>query len=219
MGLPSLQDCCKPQNQIFALALIATLLCGTGRLYAEPAATAPATPLVDFRTQLGEVKKGLEGVNTKIEERAKAIETLSKPDAARQQVEEVQALISQTLGLVADNGDIAKLGAKALEYSRSKQDQMRKETKFSPSERAELQRRWDRNVAEMVKATDELSKASSEFAQLLKNVQTRGDYAAELLEVENASEMLKVIQNLAGDVRGASEALKTFIRTLTPPDV
>jgi len=88
------------------------------------------------------VKKSLEGVNAKIEDRAKAIETLSSPDAARQQVDALQALISQTLGLVADNGAIATLGAKALEYSRGKQDQMRKDTKFSPTERAELQRRW-----------------------------------------------------------------------------
>ncbi len=204
--------------QVFALTLVAMLSSGTGRIYAAQVANSQASPLIDFRTQLGEVKKSLESLNTKIEDRAKAIETLSKPEAGREQVQELQALFSQTLGLVADNGEIATLGARALEYSRSKQDQMRKDTKFSPSERAELQRQWDRNVAEMVKATEELSKASSDFAQLLKTVQTRGDYADELLEVENASDMVKVIQNLAGDVRGASEALKVFIRTLTPPE-
>ena len=211
---------------LFTATLLAALLAGSGlaraagEAAAPPAATAttPATPLTDFRTQLGDVKKSLEGVNAKIEDRAKAIETLSKPDAARQQVEELQALISQTLGLVADNGGIARLGAKALEYSRAKQEQMRKDTKFTATERAALQRRWDRNVTEMTKATDELSKASNEFAQLLKIIQTRGDYAAEILEVENATEMVKVIQNLAGDVRGASETLKTFIRSLSPPD-
>jgi hypothetical protein len=218
------------RTQIFAGTLVGLLAATVSlpQVYAgeaaspppsTPSATSPATPLNDFRTQLGEVKKSLEGVNAKIEDRAKAIETLSKPDAARQQVEELQALVAQTLGLVADNGDIAKLGARALEYSRGKQEQMRKDTKFSAAERTALLRRWDQNVAEMVKATDELSKASNEFAQLLKTVQTRGDYATEILEVENASEMVKVIQNLAGDVRGASEALKAFIRTLTPPDV
>jgi hypothetical protein len=183
-----------------------------------PPAAAPATPLTDFRTQLGEVKKSLAGVNAKIEDRAKAIETLSRPDAARQQIEELQALVSETLGLVADNGEIARLGAKALDYSRAKQDQMRKDTKFTATERAALQRRWDSNVSEVSKATDELTKASNEFAQLLKTIQTRGDYAAEILEVENAAEMVKVIQNLAGDVRGASEALKIFIRSLSAPD-
>jgi hypothetical protein len=183
-----------------------------------PAATAPATPLTDFRTQLGEVKKSLAGVNAKIEDRAKSIEALSKPDGARQQIEELQALVSQTLGLVADNGEIAKLGAKALDYSRGKQEQMRKDTKFTATERAALQKRWDTNVTEVTKATDELTKASAEFGRLLKTIQTRGDYAAEVLEVENAAEMVKVIQNLAGDVRGASEALKTFIRSLSPPE-
>lgn len=183
-----------------------------------PAAAAPATPLTDFRTQLGEVKKSLAGVNAKIEDRAKSIEALSKPDGARQQIEELQALVSQTLGLVADNGEIAKLGARALDYSRSKQEQMRKDTKFTATERAALQKRWDTNVTEVTKATDELTKASAEFARLLKTIQTRGDYAAEILEVENAAEMVKVIQNLAGDVRGASEALKIFIRSLSPPE-
>lgn len=228
----SRQDLAKRRIPTFAVltALLAgTTLAGAAQPASSPPApvaaspstpgTPPATPLTDFRTQIGDVKKSLEGVNAKIEDRAKAIETLSKPDAAKQQVDELQALISQTLGLVADNGEIAKLGAKALEYSRAKQEQMRKDTKFSPTERAALQRRWDRNVADMAKATDELSKASNEFTQLLKTVQTRGDYAAEILEVENAAEMVKVIQNLAGDVRGASETLKTFIRSLTPPEV
>ena len=182
------------------------------------AAAAPATPLTDFRTQLGEVKKNLAGVNAKIEDRARSIETLSKPDGARQQIEELQALVSQTLGMVADNGEIAKLGARALDYSRSKQEQMRKDTKFTPTERAALQKRWDTNVTEVAKATDELTKASAEFGRLLKTIQTRGDYAAEVLEVENAAEMVKVIQNLAGDVRGATEVLKTFIRSLAPPE-
>ncbi len=185
---------------------------------APASATAPSTPLNDFRSQLGDVRKSLEGVNARIEEKAKTIESLSKPDAAKQQVEELQALISQTLGLVADNGEIAKLGALALGYARSKQEQMRNDTKFTPSERQALQKRWDQNLAEMVKATDELAKAGSEFTQLLKTVQTRGDYAAEVLEVENADEMVRVVRNLAGDVRGASEGLKLFIRSLTPPE-
>ena len=185
---------------------------------AQPNSAAPATPLTDFRTQLGEVKKNLAGVNSKIEERAKLIEGITKPDAARTQIDELQALVSQTLGMVADNGEIAKLGAKALEYARAKQDQMRKDTKFTASERAALQKRWDTNVVEVARATDELTKASSEFTRLLKAIQTRGDYAAEVLEVENAAEMVKVIQNLAADVRGASEMLKTFIRSLAPPE-
>lgn len=79
---------------------------------------------------------------------------------------------------------------------------MRNDTKFAPSERQAPQKRWDQNVADMVKATDDLAKASGEFAQLLKTVQTRGDYAAEVLEVENVDEIVRVVRHLAGDVRG-----------------
>lgn len=177
----------------------------------------PFHPTQRFRSQLGDVRKSLEGVGARIEEKAWTIESLSKPDAAKQQVEELQALISQTLGLIADNGEIAKLGALALGYTRSEQEQMRNDIKFTPSERQALQKRWDQNV-EMAKATDDLAKASGEFAQLLKTVQTRGDYAAEVLEVENADEMVRVVRNLAGDVRGASQGLELFIRSLTPPE-
>ena len=60
--------------------------------------------------------------------------------------------------------------------------------------------------------------AGREFAQLLRVIQTRGDYAKEVLEAENAEAMVKVIQNLANDIRNGSEVLKAFIRTLTPPD-
>jgi hypothetical protein len=224
-------DLFTPRQRILSLSRVAcaALLCST-MVATSPAraaetgpsapasTTAPSTPLNDFRSQLGDVRKSLEGVSARIEEKAKTIESLSKPDAAKQQVDEIQALISQTLGLVADNGEIAKLGALALSYARSKQEQMRNDNKFTPSERQALQKRWDQNVAEMVKATDELAKAGNEFTQLLKTVQTRGDYAAEVLEVENADEMVRVVRNLAGDVRGASEGLKLFIRSLTPPE-
>ncbi|MGY3346659.1 MULTISPECIES: hypothetical protein [unclassified Bradyrhizobium] len=76
----------------------------------------------DFRSQLGDVRKSLEGVNARIEEKAKTIKSLSKPAAAKQQVKEFQALISQPLGLVPDNGQIAKLGARALGYARAGAD-------------------------------------------------------------------------------------------------
>src|SRR5277367_5724159 len=171
----SVQSYSRSRCLISGAALLAALLAGTALTQAAesaaPGQTAPAasgapgsaaaTPLNDFRSQLGSVKKSLEGVNAQIEGRAREIETLSSPDGARKQVEQLQALVSQTLGLVADNGEIAKLGAKALDYSRNKQDQMRKDTKFTPTERAALQKRWDSNVAEMTKATDELSKAST----------------------------------------------------------
>jgi hypothetical protein len=176
------------------------------------------TPLTEFKSQFKEVRKNLEAANGKIQSSANAIEKLSSPQAARKQVEELQAMVSETLGLVSDNGDFASLGAKALSYSRSKLEQMRKETRFDDKERKALEQRWERITADTEKAVTDLTTAGREFAQLLRVIQTRGDYAREILEAENAEAMVKVIQNLANDIRNGSEALKAFIRTLTPPD-
>ena len=182
------------------------------------AADDSQTPLTEFKSQFKDVRKNLETAHGKIQNGAKAIESLSDPQSARKQVEELQALVSETLGLVSDNGDFAQLGAKALDYSRSKLEQMRKEKRFDDKERKALEQRWEKITGDTEKAVSDLSAAGREFAQLLRVIQTRGDYAKEILEAENAEAMVKVIQNLANDIRNGSEVLKTFIRTLTPPD-
>ena len=94
----------------------------------------------------------------------------------------------------------------------------RKETRFDDKDRKALEQRWEKIAAETEKAVADLNQAGREFAQLLRVIQTRGDYAKEVLEAENAEAMVKVIQNLANDIRNGSEVLKSFIRTLTPPD-
>jgi hypothetical protein len=182
------------------------------------AADDTQTPLTEFKSQFNEVRKNLEAANGKIQNGAKAIEKLSDPQSARKQVEELQALVSEALSLVSDNGDFATLGAKALAYSRAKLEQMRKETRFDDKDRKALEQRWEKISAETEKAVSDLNQAGREFAQLLRVIQTRGDYAKEVLEAENAEAMVKVIQNLANDIRNGSEVLKSFIRTLTPPD-
>jgi hypothetical protein len=182
------------------------------------AADDSQTPLTEFKSQFGQVRKNLEATQGKIQNGAKAIESLSDPGSARKQVDELQALVSEALGLVSDNGDFAQLGAKALSYSRGKLEQMRKDQRFDDKERKALEQRWEKITADTEKAVADLSAAGREFSQLLRVIQTRGDYAKEILEAENAEAMVKVIQNLANDVRNGSEVLKSFIRTLTPPD-
>lgn len=208
---------CFPQagrttRLLFPLALACVIGAGSA------VAADDATPLTEFKSQFKDVRKNLESMNGKIQNGAKTIETLSDAQSARQQVEQLQALVSEALGLVSDNGDFATLGAKALSYSRGKLEQMRKETRYEERDRKALEQRWDRIVSDTEKAVADLSTAGRDFAQLLRVIQTRGDYAKEILEAENAEAMIKVIQNLAGEIRNGSEALRAFIRSLTPPD-
>jgi chromosome segregation ATPase len=199
-----------------AALLVAVSIAGTPpRAFA---ADDTQTPLTEFKSQFNEVRKNLEAANGRIQNGARAIEKLSDPQSARKQVEELQAMVSEALSIVSDNGDFASLGAKALAYSRSKLEQMRKETRFDDKERKALEQRWEKITTETEKAVSDLNQAGREFAQLLRVIQTRGDYAKEVLEAESAEAMVKVIQNLANDIRNGSEVLKSFIRTLTPPD-
>jgi hypothetical protein len=118
---------------------------------------------------------------------------------------------------VSDNGDIASLGQKALAFAQNKQRELQSDTRFAPADRDYLLAEWRRIVAETERATNDLAGARQEFSQLLRTVQTRSDYIEELQAINNAQKMLEVIRKLAGELRSASDLMKSFIRSLTPP--
>ncbi len=184
--------------------------------HAENAATLPS-PIEEFNAQVGKVKDSLEALNKRIEDGVKGIETVSKPEEARHQVDDLRALVAEALGLVSDNGDVATLGQKALAFAQNKQKELQADTRFAPSDRDYLLSEWRRIIAETERATNDLAGARQEFSQLLRTVQTRGDYIEELQAINNAQKMLEVIRKLAGELRSASDVMKSFIRTLTPP--
>ena len=178
---------------------------------------AAASPVEEFNKQLGEIKKGFESLSGKIEQGTKDIEKLTAPGSAREQIAGMQAMIADTLGAVSDNGDVAKLGQKTLDYARAKQKQLETESKYTPEERQFLLNEWRRISAETERAAQDLAEARAEFSQLLRVVQTRGDYIEELQALNNAQKMLEVIKQLAGEIRSASGAMRSFIHTVTPP--
>jgi archaellum component FlaC len=175
-------------------------LCLLGLAVATPAlaenAAAPPNPIEEFNTEVGKVKGSLESLNKRIEQSVKEIETLSKPE---------------------DNGEVATFGVKALAFAHNKQKELQADTKFAAADREYLLGEWKRIIAETEKATNDLSGARQEFSQLLRTVQTRGDYIEELQAINSAQRMLEVIRTLAGELRSASDVMKSFIRSLSPP--
>jgi phage shock protein A len=184
---------------------------------AEAEAPVAVSPVDDFNRQLEEVKKSFGALGGKIEQSTRDIEKLTKPDDARKEIAALQGMIAEALGAVSDNGDVAKLGQKALDFARSKQKQFEADAKFSAEERQYLLNEWRRIGGEIERANGDLGNARQEFSQLLRNVQTRGDYIEELKALNNAQKMLEVIRLLAGDIRNASDAMKSFIAKVTPP--
>ena len=174
-------------------------------------------PVEEFNRTLGDVKKNLGSLTGRIEQSTRDIEKVTQPDAAKKDLADLQALIAEALGTVSDNGPVATLGQKVVEFSRAKQKQIEQETRFTAEERQFLLNEWSRIGSEAKRATDDLTNARQEFAKLLKTVQTRSDYIEELQALNNAEQMLQVIRRLADDIRTASTALKGFIQAVTPP--
>jgi DNA repair exonuclease SbcCD ATPase subunit len=174
-------------------------------------------PVEEFSRQLDELKKSFVELNKRIEQSAKAIDRATDPQASRKEIEELRELVGSLLGAVADNGDVAQLGAKALEHARAKQKSLAAETRFTAEQRAFLLRQWDRIARETEAATAELDSARGRFAKVLRTLQTNDDYVAELMEIRQGDEALKVVRDLAKQIHEASDMLNNFINTITPP--
>jgi chromosome segregation ATPase len=197
-----------------ALLVVAMPRPGLAQDGQKPDAVAPVE---EFSRQLDELKKSFVELNKRIEESAKAIDGATDPQASRKEIAELRELVGSLLGAVADNGEVAQLGAKALEHARAKQKSLAAETRFTPEQRAFLLRQWDRIARETEAATAELDNARGRFAKVLRTLQTNDDYVAELMEIRQGEEALKVVRDLAKQIHEASDMLNNFINTITPP--
>src|SRR5205823_1080770 len=121
------------------------------------------------------------------------------------------------LGRVSDNGSVAQLGAKALAHARQKLQALEHDSRFKPEERDFLTDQWRQLLGQTEKATDDLEKARTEFAELLRTLQTREDFIDELLQLRRAAEALNVIRELTGEIRAASDKLRSLIGGIRPP--
>ena len=175
------------------------------------------TPVEEFSRQLDELKRSFVDLNKRIEESAKTIDRATDPQASRKEIAELRDLVGSLLGAVADNGDVAQLGAKALEHARAKQKSLAAETRYSAEQRAFLLKQWDRIARETEAATAELDNARGRFAKVLRTLQTNDDYVGELMEIRQGEEALKVVRDLAKQIHEASDMLNNFINTITPP--
>ena len=175
------------------------------------------SPVDELKKQLGEVKGSIAALNQKIDESAKQFDTLTDPEAARKELENLREVVGAALAAVADNGNAARMGAKALAFAEGKLAALERETKYAREDKDLLVAEWRRIAADTRAATDDLANAAKEFTQLLRVVQTRQDFISELQQIDNARRMLEVIRQVASAIRASSEQLKAFIRKIAPP--
>ena len=200
------------------LVLVAAMALSAMPALAAPDADADAfAPVEDYARKVEEFTKNAPDLHKKIEEGTKAIDALADAAKARSELEQLRGVVADLLGRVSDNGDLARLGSKALDHSRNKLKALEADTRFKPEEREFLVGQWRELIRQTARAADDLEKARQEFAELVRTLQTREDFIDELLQIKRAAEAIKVMRQLTGDLRDASEKLKTLIGGIRPP--
>jgi chromosome segregation ATPase len=208
-----------PGTRAALFAIIAIVIAVPGvRAQTGPNADAGAfAPVEEYARKVEEFSKRAPELNKKIEDGAKAIESLADAPKARKEIEELRAAAADLLGRVSDNSELARMGAKALERSRTKLKALEQDSRFSADERDFLVAQWRELVRQTERSADDLEKARGEFFALVKMLQTREDFIDELLQINQAAEAIKVMRGLTGELRDASEKLKTLISGIKPP--
>src|SRR5262249_38776738 len=176
-------------------------------------------PVEEYARKVEDFKKTAPNLGKKIEDGTKLIETLDDASKARSEIEQLRGVVADLLGRVSDNGDLGRLGAKALDHSRKKLQALEQDTRFKPEESKFLIDQWRELIRQTERAADDLDKARREFAELLRTLQTREDFIDELLQIKRAAEAIQVMRQLTSEIRDASEKLKALIGGIKPPGV
>lgn len=178
-----------------------------------PAQATPETAAIDeFGRAFKSLKDSLADLPRKIEDAQRQVETNSDPATAQKQLDALRAVVSQVLGLVADNGIVARLGQAALAAARNKLAEQRHNTQFTQAQKDYLVREWERVTRETETAVADLDAARKEVAELLRVVQTNEDFLKELQALHQAHQTIEVIKNLTVSLRDISHRLRDLIQ-------
>jgi hypothetical protein len=203
-----------------ALCAIATVAVLSASALAQAAKDTDAfAPVDEYARKVEEFAKTAPELNRKIEEGTKAIEGMADVPKARKELEQLRGAVADLLGRVSDDGDLARLGARALDQSRNKLKALEQDSRFTVEERGLLIGQWRELIRQTEAASADLDRARLGFVELLRTLQTREDFIDELLQIRRAAEALKVIRQLTSDLRDASDKLKTLIGGIKPPGV
>jgi chromosome segregation ATPase len=206
-------------KRVAVVALMAAALAvPAARAETGPSGDADAfAPVEEYARKVEELTKNAPNLQKKIEEGTKAIDAQADAAKARGELEQLRGVVADLLGRVSDNGELSRLGAKALDNARNKLKALESDNRFKPDEKQLLVDQWRELIRQTARAAEDLDKARQEFAELVRTLQTREDFIDELLQIKRAADAIKVMRQLTGDLRDASEKLKTLIGGIKPP--
>jgi DNA repair exonuclease SbcCD ATPase subunit len=200
-----------------SLLAVSTFVLLPRTLLAQTETADMATADDEFSRQLRDLKKSFGEVARQIEDGAQIIDRTQDPEQGRKSIQELRNHVGRLLGAVADNGEVSKLGAKALSRADEKLRTLEQETRFKPDEKQFLIDKWRELRASTEAANRELDRARRDFAELLRTLQTNEDYIDELLQIREHEKALVVIHQLTDGIRDASTKLQKLLGAIKPP--
>ena len=201
----------SPIGLLARVVLVSTFLLHAEAGAAAAQATSETAAIDDFAREYKALREGLADLPKKIEDANRLVETNADPATAQKQLDALRAVVSQVLGLVADNGTVAKLGQTAVGAARRKLNEHRQGGPFTQEQREYLVREWQRVTKETEGAVADLDAARKEVADLLRLIQTNEDFLKELQALHQAHQTIEVVKNLTASLRDISHRLRDLV--------
>jgi hypothetical protein len=210
--------------RLFTIALLAysvQLLALSGSVLAQdsrPSSAEAASQADEFARQKNELLIRLKELKSKIDGAGAVLtKKANAPAAAQEAIGEMRAVVSPLLAAVADNGELALLGTRALKNAADRRKALETDGRFSPEDRVKLVEAWDKRIKETGDALSELEKARVKFLQLLTTLQSKEDLIGEWAALKAQDEVVATIRQLTQALTETSVEVKNFITWLESP--
>ena len=201
-----------PTVHLLRLFFLLTLffLVNPGALCAQ--SNIPPDTFDQFTKDFNRFKQNLADLEKKIEETSQTVKQNTTSATARVQIDGLMQTVSGLLKSLADNGQATQLGQTALNYVQKKLAEIQRDTHFSKAQKDQLLAQWQRITKETEAAVTDLDAARRELAELLRILQTSGDFLAEMEELKQAQATIESVKSLANDLHAISVHLKELIQ-------
>jgi chromosome segregation ATPase len=172
----------------------------------------------EFNRQRGDLLNRLKDLKSKIDNAGIAMnQKADAPEVARQAIEDMRAVVSPLLAAVADNSDIAKLGAKALKNATDRKAALERNPHFTPEERQKLVDAWAKRIKTTADEMAELDKARAKFLKLMTALQDKEELIGEWAAIRAQDEVIAAIRQLTQTLNETSADVSNFIAGLESP--
>jgi hypothetical protein len=212
----------EPIRKLFgctAAPLLVLLACASPVLAQAESKSAEIVAQTDeFNRQRGDLLNRLKDLKGKIDGAGEVMNQKGNTsEVARQAIEEMRGVVSPLLAAVADNGDIAKLGAKALKNATDRKAALERNTHFSPEERQKLVDAWAKRIKATADEIAELEKARAKFLQLMTTLQNKEELIGEWAAIRAQDEVIVTIKQLTKTLNETSADVGNLIAWLESP--